>query len=414
MLVLKFLLIIFLGAAGNNITAKTKKAASVKNVKSKKQKKPLPKHKSEPKEELPKNILEPYGIEVDSTHALLVDYETGKILLEKNASEPFEPASMTKIMTAYMVMKALHEGRIKPETLVTASRNARKIEGTDMFLEVGDQVSVEELLKGLIIVSGNDSAIVLAEYLGGTQTAFAADMTRVAKEMGCTHTEFKNASGLPQEGHQTTAHDLLIMSKRTLEDFPKWFFIYKETNFTYRGISQQNKNVLLQKNIGCDGVKTGYAEGPGYSMVASAVQNGRRLFLVVCGLRSKKQREEEAYRLLQWGFGTFGNYTITPKGKPIIELPVRYSAQEMVEVEPKHHVIAMHRNRIGQTKAIIKYQKILEAPIKAGDQVGEVTVTHPDWNAPVIIPLIVKKDISRSFFLSRIGQTLRYFFEKRE
>jgi D-alanyl-D-alanine carboxypeptidase (penicillin-binding protein 5/6) len=414
MLVLKFLLIVFLGASVSDITAKTKKAPPVKNAKSKKQKKPLPKPKNEPKEEPQTNILEPYGIEVDSTHALLVDYETGKVLLEKNASQPFEPASMTKIMTAYMVMKALHEGRITPETLVTISPNARKMEGSDMFLEIGDKVSVEDLLKGLIIVSGNDAAIALAEFLSGTQTAFAADMTHIAKEIGCTQTEFKNASGLPEEGHRTTAHDLILMSKRTFEDFPKWYGIHKEITFTYRGITQQNRNMLLEKNIGCDGVKTGHAEKPGYGMVASAAQNGRRLFLVVSGLRSMKQRAEEAYRLLQWGFGTFGNYTITPRGKPIIELPIRYSSQETVEVEPKNHVIVMHRNRIGQTKEVIKYQKILEAPIKAGDQVGEVTVTHPDWNEPIVIPLIVKKDIPRSFFLSRIGQTLRYLFEKRE
>ncbi len=315
-------------------------------------------------------------------------------------------------MTAYMVMKALNENRIKPTSLVTISSNARKMEGSDMFLEVGDQVPVEDLLKGLIVVSGNDAAIALAEFLSGTQSAFSADMTHVAKEMGCAQTEFKNASGLPEEGHKTTAHDLLIMSKRTLDDFPKWYGIYKELNFTYRGITQPNRNVLLQKNIGCDGVKTGYAESPGYGMVASAVQNGRRLFLVVAGLRSMKQRADEAYRLLQWGFGTFANYTIMPANKPIIELPVRYSSQEMIEVEPGKHTLTMHRNRIDQVKAVIKYQSSLEAPIKAGDQVGEVTVTHPDWNEPVIIPLVVKKDVPRSFFLSRMGQTLRYLFQK--
>jgi D-alanyl-D-alanine carboxypeptidase (penicillin-binding protein 5/6) len=315
-------------------------------------------------------------------------------------------------MTAYMVMKALNENRIKPTSLVTISSNARKMEGSDMFLEVGDQVPVEDLLKGLIVVSGNDAAIALAEFLSGTQSAFSADMTHVAKEMGCAQTEFKNASGLPEEGHKTTARDLFIMSKRTLDDFPKWYGIYKELNFTYRGITQPNRNVLLQKNIGCDGVKTGHAESPGYGMVASAVQNGRRLFLVVAGLRSMKQRADEAYRLLQWGFGTFANYTIMPANKPIIELPVRYSSQEMIEVEPGKHTLTMHRNRIDQVKAVIKYQSSLEAPIKAGDQVGEVTVTHPDWNEPVIIPLVVKKDVPRSFFLSRMGQTLRYLFQK--
>ncbi len=216
MLFLRFLLIILISCSVYEAEAKAKKPTITKNVKPKKT------QEKSKKDELKNNILAPYGIEVDSTHALLVDYETGKVLLEKNASEQLEPASMTKIMTAYMVMKALNENRIKPTSLVTISSNARKMEGSDMFLEVGDQVPVEDLLKGLIVVSGNDAAIALAEFLSGTQSAFSADMTHVAKEMGCTQTEFKNASGLPEEGHKTTARDLFIMSKRTLDDFPKW------------------------------------------------------------------------------------------------------------------------------------------------------------------------------------------------
>lgn len=399
----------------NDVVAKPKKQ-NLKNVKIKKHKNFSLKseNKSQKEEQKKDNILAPYGVEVDSTHALLVDYDTGKILLEKNANEPLEPASMTKIMTAYMVMKALHEGRISPSSLVTVSRNVRNIEGTKMFLEVGDQVIVEELLKGLVIVSGNDAAIALAEFLSGTQDAFAADMTHLAKEIGCSKTEFKNASGLPQEGQETTAHDLFIISKRTFEDFPKWYGIFKEINFSYRDHPQQNKNILLQKNIGCDGIKTGHTNKLGFGMVASAVQNGRRLFLVVAGLNSMKQRGEEAYRLLQWGFTTYGNYTVGSKTKVFIELPVKYGSEEMVEVEPKRHILVLHRNRIDKIKAVVKYQRVLEAPIKAGDQVGEMTVTHPDWNEPVVIPLVAKKDISKSFFLSRIGQTLRYLFEKEE
>ncbi len=418
MLQFKFLLIVFLCATVADVTAKVKKPI-FKKIKFKKPQKAIraPKEpkKGEPKVEPAKsNILEPYGVEVDSTHALLIDYQSGKILLQKNANEQLEPASMTKIMTAYMVMKAMHEGRVKPESMVTISRNARKIEkgSSDMFLEVGDQVTIEELLKGLIIVSGNDAAVALAEYLGGTQSAFSADMTHVARELGCKQTNFKNASGLPEEGHLTSAYDLFLMSKKMFEEFPKWYGIHKEIDFTYRGIHQQNRNLLLTKNIGCDGIKTGHTERAGYGMVASAVQNGRRLFLVVCGLKSAKQRGEESYRLLQWGFGTFGNYTIVPKNQPIMSLPVRYGSVESIEVEPKSHVLTLHRNRISQVKAVVKHADVLVAPIKAGDQVGEVIVTHPDFANPVVIPLVVNKDVTRSIFLSRMGQTLRYLFEK--
>jgi serine-type D-Ala-D-Ala carboxypeptidase (penicillin-binding protein 5/6) len=257
---IKLLFVVFLGCIASDASAKVKKTTTAK-VKPK---------KTEEKKEDPANILEPHGIEVNSTHTLLIDYATGRVLLAKNADEPLEPASMTKIMTAYIVMKALQEGRIKSESLVTISRNAREMEGSDMFLEVGDQVTVDNLIKGLIVVSGNDAAIALAEFLSGTQDAFAVDMTTTAKKMGCTQTQFKNASGLPQEGHLSTARDLIIMSKRTLEDFPKWYGVYKETSFTYRGITQLNRNVLLTQNIGCDGIKTGHAERPGYGSVSCA------------------------------------------------------------------------------------------------------------------------------------------------
>jgi serine-type D-Ala-D-Ala carboxypeptidase (penicillin-binding protein 5/6) len=399
---IRLLFVVFLGCVASDASAKVKKTTAAK-VKPK---------KTEDKKEEPANILEPHGIEVNSTHALLIDYATGRVLLAKNADEPLEPASMTKIMTAYMVMKALQEGRIKSESLVTISRNAREMEGSDMFLEVGDQVTVNDLIKGLIVVSGNDAAIALAEFLSGTQDAFAVDMTTTAKKMGCTQTQFKNASGLPQEGHLSTARDLIIMSTRTLEDSPKWYGVYKETSFTYRGITQPNRNVLLNQNIGCDGVKNGHAERPGYGMVASAVQNGRRLFLVVAGLRSMKHRAEEASRLLQWGFGTFGNYTITPPHKAIIELPVRYGTTAMVEVKAAPHMLTLHRNRLDQTKAVIRYEDVVEAPIKAGDQVGQVVVTHPDWNEAVTIPLIVSKQIEKASFLVRVAQSLQYLFKK--
>jgi D-alanyl-D-alanine carboxypeptidase (penicillin-binding protein 5/6) len=403
---IKLLLAVFLVSFANDSSARPKKNNVVK-VKQKVKPK-----KSEKVKDEQNNILQPYGIVVNSTHALLIDSETNQVLLDKNGDEQLEPASMTKIMTAYMVMKALHDGRVKPESLVTISRNARQMEGSDMFLEVGDQVTVDNLIKGLIVVSGNDAAIALSEFLGGTQDAFAADMTAVAKKMGCSKTEFKNASGLPQEGHLSTARDLIIMSKRTLEDFPKWYGVYKETSFTYRGITQPNRNVLLNKNIGCDGVKTGHAECPGYSMVASAVQNGRRLFLVVAGLRSMKQRADEATRLLNWGFANFGNYTIYPPNKPIIELLLRYGVAAKIAVEAAPHQLTIQHNRVDQTKAVIFYEDVLEAPLKAGTKVGEAVVTHPDWSNSVVIPLVFSKDVERSSFLLRIGQSLQYIFQK--
>lgn len=414
-------------AANDTTTSQVKNKKAKVKKKTQKQKKASKKSevKAEPNQKVKKgskksqdadpkaNILQPYGVEVNSTHALLVDYETGRVLLAKNPDEVLEPASMTKIMTAYMVTKAISTGRINHDSMVTISRNARKMEGSDMFLEVGDQVSVSDLIKGLIIVSGNDAAIALAEFVSGTQDSFAEDMTKVAKEMGCKQTVFKNASGLPHEGHQSSARDLLIMSIRSFEDFPQWYAIYKETSFTYRGITQPNRNVLLNGNTGCDGIKTGHTEKAGYCIVVSAVKNGRRLFLVVAGLPSMKARAEEAARLLQWGFDTFGNYTIFPSDKPMLEIPVRYGVEDKITVVPAKHQLNLHRNRLDQTKAVVYYENVIEAPIKAGTKVGEVIVTHPDWDEKkVVIPLLASKDIEKTSFFFRIGQTLQYLFQK--
>lgn len=394
-------------------TQKQKKASKKSEVKAEPNQKAKKGSKKSQDADTKANILQPYGVEVNSTHALLVDYETGRVLLAKNPDEVLEPASMTKIMTAYMVAKAISTGRINPDSMVTISRNARKMEGSDMFLEVGDQVSVSDLIKGLIIVSGNDAAIALAEFVSGTQDSFAEDMTKVAKEMGCKQTVFKNASGLPHEGHQSSARDLLIMSIRSFEDFPQWYAIYKETSFTYRGITQPNRNVLLNGNTGCDGIKTGHTEKAGYCIVVSAVKNGRRLFLVVAGLPSMKARAEEAARLLQWGFDTFGNYTIFPSDKPMLEIPVRYGVEDKITVVPAKHQLNLHRNRLDQTKAVVYYENVIEAPIKAGTKVGEVIVTHPDWDEKkVVIPLLASKDIEKTSFFFRIGQTLQYLFQK--
>ena len=361
-----------------------------------------------------KNILQPYGIEVNASHALLVDYQSGKVLLEKNADQLLEPASMTKIMTAYMIMRALKEGRIKETDLVTVSQYAYSREGSRMFLEIGQQVSVIELLKGILIVSGNDASVAMAEFLGGTEQNFAAEMTRVAKELGCTNTVFKNTSGIPEEGHHTTAKDLINMSIRLFEDFPEYYSINKETSYTFNKITQENRNLLLNKNLGCDGIKTGFAENPGYGMVASAVQKGRRLFLVCTGLRSKRQRADENIRLLQWGFQTFANYTIAPKGTAIVEIPVNYGTEHIVTAEAEPHFLTLNRVQLSQIKIQIKHPSVLRAPIKAGDVLGEAIITHPEWQAPVIVKLLAKQNVDESFFLNRIGQTLAYIFASKK
>lgn len=413
-MLMRLIILFLIGIYGSNAQCKPNKKNAKQTIK--KEKSAATKKDQEKNDQIDddpsKNILKPYGLEVNASHALLVDYQSGKVLLEKNADQLLEPASMTKIMTAYMIMRALKEGRIKETDLVTVSQYAHSREGSRMFLEIGQQVSVLELLKGILIVSGNDASVAMAEFLGGTEQNFAAEMTRVAKEAGCTNTTFKNTSGLPEEGHKTTARDLITMSIRLFEDFPEYYFINKETSYTFNKITQENRNLLLNKNLGCDGIKTGFAENPGYGMVASASQKGkgRRLFLICAGLRSKRQRADENIRLLQWGFQSFTNYTIAPKGSTIVEIPVRYGNQYSVSAEAENHFLTLNRVQLNQIKVHLKHPTVMRAPIKVGDVVGEIIITHPEWQEPVAVKLLAKQNIEEAFFLTRIGQTLAYMF----
>lgn len=416
---MRLVLLLLIGIYGGDAHCKANEKKSKQTHKANKRSKASNDKKDQEKQDQTdndpsKNILHPYGIEVNASHALLVDYQSGKVLLEKNADQLLEPASMTKIMTAYMIMRALKEGRIKETDLVTVSQYAYSREGSRMFLDIGKQVTVIELLKGILIVSGNDASVAMAEFLGGTEQNFAIEMTRVAKEIGCTNTTFKNSSGIPEEGHQTTAKDLITMSIRLFEDFPEYYSINKETSYTFNNITQENRNLLLNKNLGCDGIKTGFAENPGYGMVASASQKGRRLFLLCTGLRSKRQRADENIRLLQWGFQSFANYTIAPKGSAIVEIPVHYGTQHTISAEAEAHFLTLSRIQLSQIKTQIKHPSVLRAPIKAGDTIGEMVITHPEWQEPIVIKLLAKQNVAEAFFLTRIGQTLTYIFASKK
>ena len=357
----------------------------------------------------------PLDVDVVAREAYMIDYDTGMVLIEKNGEVPIHPSSMTKIMTAYLVIDKIKTGVIKKDSIFTVSKNGWKLEGSSMFLNINDQVKVEDLLKGLIIQSGNDASVTLAESISGSEGAFAAEMTRRAHEMGAKKTNFVNASGLPAPEHQTTAKDLAIISARAIKDQPEYYPIYKEVDFTYGNIKQGNRNPLLYKNIGCDGIKTGSSQVAGYGIVASCIQDGRRVILVVNGLKSMQARADEASKLITWGLRTFTNKTITTAQQVFGKIPVSYGAID--------HVNAVARNAFSVTipkafenelKTKIELTEAIEAPVTSGMTLGKITVTCPSLKEPIIFELIAEKDIERAGFIKRIGQKVSTIFNRKQ
>lgn len=349
------------------------------------------------------------AIEVKAPQAFLKDLNTGTILFEKNADEKMVPSSMSKIMTAHLVFERLKSGEIKLEDVLPVSEKAWKMGGSKMFVHVGSKVAIDDLLKGAIVQSGNDACIVLAEGLGGTEESFAEEMTKKAHEMGATNSTFLNATGWPDEGHLTTARDLAIIAEKTIRDFPDLYGkYYSMIDYTYNNIKQGNRNTLLYKDIGADGMKTGHTDAGGYGIVASAKQGDRRLILVVNGLASSKERDQEATALLNWGFNTFKNYKVFRKGDVVDTADVWSGNEKSVPLIVNQDVIftlpRSQKNNI-QVKAI--YNAPISAPIKAGTQLGILEVTVPEKGI-YKFPLQAGKDVEMAGFFQRISNSVYY------
>ena len=236
-------------------------------------------------------------IETTAQTLYIVDYQTGAVLADKNSSGRIEPASLTKMMTAYLIFEALKSGKLKLTDTFPVSERAWRMQGSKMYVELNNSIKLEDLMRGIIVQSGNDACIVVAEGMAGSEEAFADRMNAKAKEFAMTGTHFVNSNGWPDPNHYTTARDLEILARHLIADYPEYYHYFSELNYTYHGIKQGNRDPLLYKNVGADGIKTGHAEGPGYSLVSSGQQNGRRIIMVVQGLDSKQSRSDEALQL---------------------------------------------------------------------------------------------------------------------
>jgi D-alanyl-D-alanine carboxypeptidase (penicillin-binding protein 5/6) len=333
------------------------------------------------------------AIETVARQAVLMDFSTRVVLYEKNADARTAPASLSKMMTAYLVFEAIRDGRLALDQKLVVSERAWRARGSRMFLEPGDRVAVEDLLRGLIVQSGNDAAVVLAEALAGSEAAFAARMTAKARALGMTRTRFVNASGWPDPGHYSTARDLAILARAMIEAFPKLYRYHAERSFTYGGIEQRNRNPLLWRDAGADGIKTGFTEEGGYGIAASAVQDGRRLVLVENGLPSKRARAQESWRLLQWGFRTFAPYRLFEAGEEVERAPTWLGAEGTVPlVLDEDLVVPLSREQRRNLEVSVAFEAPIPAPIVKGTPLGTLRVAAPGLET-MSLPLKAGADV---------------------
>ena len=333
-------------------------------------------------------------IDTAAKFALAIDFNTGATLLDKGADMPMPPSSMTKLMTAYLVYTALKSGRLKLTDELSVSERAWKMGGSKMFVQVGNLVKVEDLIRGMIVQSGNDACIVLAEALAGSEENFAEQMTAKAREIGLTSSFFRNSTGWPDPTHRMSARDLAMLARRIIVDFPEYYHYDSEKSFKYNGIEQENRNPLVQKGT-ADGLKTGHTEEGGYGLVASALRSGRRIILVVNGLTSMRQRAEEADRLLEWCFREFENVTLFKADDVLEKAPVWLGESPTVPlITGRDLALTLPRNWRRNVQIGLRFEAPVKAPVTKGDRLGTLVVSGPGV-PPTDLPLLAGADVPR-------------------
>ena len=365
-------------------------------------------------------LLMPLGVSADALIAkppqiaasgyILMDAASGQVLVAHNADEKLPPASLTKMMTAYVADHELERGNISLKDPVVVSVNAWRTGGSRMFIREGTSVSVEELLKGIIIASGNDASVALAEHIAGSEDSFADLMNRHAERLGMNTTRFRNATGLPADGHFSSARDMATLALAIINDFPEHYALYAEKSYTYNNITQQNRNLLLWRDASVDGLKTGHTEEAGYCLVASARQGNQRLISVVMGTESEQARAVETQKLLTWGFRFFETYHAYSAGDVLSQVRVWMGQSNQLDIGPLTDlVMTIPRDSQKDLKAEMKVHPEIRAPIRKGDTLGNVVIT---LNDEVLLdrPLVALNDVEQAGFFKRLWHSIQLFF----
>ena len=348
--------------------------------------------------------------QVNAKGFLLIDFQTGTVLAESRSDERMEPASLTKIMTAYTIYRELAAERVRLTDPVLISANAWKTGGSKMFVEVGKQVSLEDLLKGMIIQSGNDASVALAEHVAGSEQVFADLMNANAQRLGMTNSHFVNVTGLPNPNHYTTARDMATVTVALIREFPQFYVWDGTKEYEYNGIKQQNRNRLLWRDSTVDGVKTGYTENAGYCLVASAKRDGMRLVSVVLGAKNPEARAVASLALLNYGFRFFESHLLYPAGKELENLRVWKGAVEKLPIGPGADVYAIiPRGRYAELSPRMDKPLTLTAPVSKGTRVGEILVLLAGQEV-ARAPLVALQEVPKGNLWQRLRDTILQWF----
>lgn len=351
-----------------------------------------------------------HGFETKATHAILIDANTHAILFEKNSHTHMAPSSMSKVMTSYIAFEYLRNGQVKLDDTFSISEKAWRMGGTRMFIPIDAKVSFEDLLKGVIIHSGNDAAVAIAEILMGSEEEFANKMNETAKKLGMNNSHFTNSTGWPDTNNYSSAYDLALLSIHLINNYPEYYHYFSHTEFTYNKIKQANKNGLLYRNIGADGLKTGHAEEAGYSLIASVKKGDRRLIAVVNGLRSKKDRTAETEALINYGLMNFSNIHIVDKNQVIEKVKVidgSAKSIDLISIDAISLTVPKHETK--NLKFKIHYHTPIIAPVELHTTIGELIVESP--SGKTTYPLFSAQEVKKAGFIERIQGNFISFFE---
>ena len=357
------------------------------------------------------------AFETSAKAAYVIDQTTGTVLLAKNAAEPLPPASMSKLMTLYVAFEAIRDGRLTLDERLPVSSHAMSYKGSTMFLNTQDKVKVEDLLRGIIVLSGNDACVVIAEALSpdGSEAGFARYMTQRAKDIGMLNSNFTNSNGWPQAGHRMSVQDLAILATRLVEDFPEYYPLFAETEFRFDGrapSNTRNRNPLLTQGIGADGLKTGHTQEAGYGLVGSAKQGDRRVVFVITGIDTQRKRAEEAAALVNWSFRQFAEKTIAPAGTTIAQAKVHMGRERSVDLVPAEDFKMLMPVLAGDSiSAEVVYKGPIRAPIAAGQVLGDLVV-RPEGLPEMRYPLVAANDVPIGGFTVRVRTAAEHLLQR--
>ena len=357
-------------------------------------------------------IFIPASPKLNAESYLLIDAASGETLVEFNSEQRLPPASLTKIMTSYVAARELEAGRISLDDQVSVSIKAWRTKGSSMFIREGTRVRLEDILRGIIVQSGNDASVALAEHVAGDEAIFVSIMNQYASLLGMKNTNYVNATGLPTDDHYTTAQDLSILTTALIKEYPKHYSIYSEKSFTYGNISQGNRNRLLMKDSSVDGVKTGHIKAAGYFLVASALRDGMRLISVVMGTSSEESRIRETQGLLSYGFRYFETVRLYSVDVPLRQVRVWGGQYDFVNLGVAEDVVlTIPRGSREGLSAEINLQKEVHAPLLAGDQIGSLMIQLPRGEE-IQVPLIAMNSVQEGGFFSYLGDIIALFMLK--